>query len=183
MKRKYWGKGDRTSSRGKLNATDSDIRRGYLRGRKGELKLSKECLPLEEALELAKISPPTRPARVKPLGKPKQEIVVIKGAAIDRRQPGNRKRKKKKKNKKKLPWSVGSDRSGSVLRRVRPPKPTIVVLPETSGPVPSNLKLDPRQTSRPSNKPRTAAPTYDGQPKFEGGIRFVQGGLPELGRR
>ena len=172
MKRKYWGIGNRTSSRGKLNATDSDIRRGYLRGRKGELKLSKECLPLEEALKLAKISPPRGPAQVKPLGKPKKQIVVVRGSARSLQESATPKPAKPKKKQKDKRWSVGSASSGSgVLRRgLGSPKPTVVVLPVSSEPVRMN-------------KPRTAAPTYDGQPKFEGGIRFVQGGLPELGRR
>ncbi len=184
MKRKYWGIGNRTSSWGKLNATDSDIRRGYFRGRKGELKLSEECLPLEEALKLAKISPPRSPAQVKPLGKPKKEIVVVRGSAKSLRDPAIPKPEKPKKKRKDRRWSVGSASSGNrILRNPGFLKPTTVVLPASSEPVPSNLKSDPRSTSGRTNKPNAAPPTFDGQPRFEGGIRFVQGGLPELGRR
>ncbi len=94
----------------KGNATDSDVRRMYVRGLEGALRL--RVVPLEDALTLARISPKLKPAKKKPLGPPKQEIVVIPGA-YTAPKPGSKRHKKKKTPK---PWSVGRAHSGSVLR-------------------------------------------------------------------
>jgi hypothetical protein len=172
------------SRQGKKNATNSDVRRMYLRGRSGALRL--KCLPLEEVLELSKISPPTRPARVKPLSKPKKQIIVVQGVTESRQKSAMPAFARPKRKKRKSRWLVGTTSSGSALRPKSPPEATTVDrLPVRSGPAPSNLKLDqrPRLELKKVSRPRPTVTTYDGQPKFEGGIRFVQGGLPELGRR
>jgi len=51
----------------------------------------------------------------------------------------------------------------------------------SKGPPPQISKATHDQTSKPS-KSSNILP-YEGQPRFEGGIRFFQGGLPELGKR
>jgi hypothetical protein len=170
----------------KKNATDSDVRRMYIRGRKGALEV--RSVPLEEALALARISPKLRPAKKKPLSVPDQEIVVIPAAIASLQRSSGRK-------KKSIPWSVGHATSRSVIRPKFPP--IAAPGPEPVKPKPSKLvntktKVVPRKQKmslkRPAQKGKpkksySFSSGFEGQPRFEGGIRFVQGGLPELGKR
>jgi hypothetical protein len=155
------------SNWGKKNATDSDVRRMYIRGRKRVVRV--KGVPLEEALALAKISPPRPPAKPKPLGRPKQQIVVVPASA----RPSKKSRKKKERKR----WYVGSPTPGGVLRPSLSPKPASANPALRAEAPPASSK-----TQR-AKSPRPLRPAYDGQPRFEAGIRFVQGGLPELGRR
>ena len=171
----------------KRNATDSDVRRMYIRGMKGALKL--KVLPLEEALTQATVSPTLKPAKKKPLGPPKQEIVVIPGAYAAPK-PGSKSWQKKKSR------SIGSAHSGSLLRNPKIQKKAV------PSPEPSKVDASRRDVSKsklvtPSRKSKqvrsaknlkpdryaSVKSRYDGQPMFEDGVRVVQGGLPELGRR
>lgn len=90
------------------NAAESDVRRMYLRGRTGVLKV--EARPLEETLAHARIGPTLRPARAKPLA---SYAGVVAASASEATEP----RPSRKRDK--APWAVGHSNSGSVLR----PKP------------------------------------------------------------
>ena len=46
-----------------------------------------------------------------------------------------------------------------------------------------NGKLEQALFDGPAPRPSPKIQTHEGQPRFEGGIRFVQGGLPFLGKR
>lgn len=165
------------------NAAESDVRRMYLRGRKGTLKV--DALPLEQALAHSKISPKSRPVKVKPLGSYSGIVAVDASVAIESSPSRNRE---------KAPWAVGRTQSGSVLRRKSQLRRSSRATPPARVPMPQNstareaITENQRRQERPVPKlprPKRISPErkYDGQPRFEGGFRFVQGGLPELGRR
>ncbi len=171
------------------NATDSDVRRMYFRGLKRTLKV--DVLPLEEALAVARISPKLKPAKKKPLGPPKQEIVVLPAVVASSLAAS-----KGLKKKEKMPWSVGRAHCGSVLRnptvqkkavQSREPAKTDALRGDTpkSKLVSSKVKAGPQPPANKRKKKRSTRPisTYDGPLRFEGGIRFAQGGLPGLGKR
>lgn len=166
------------------NAADSDVRRMYLRGRKGTLNV--DALPLEQALALmqAKAGPKSRPARAKPLGS-YRGIVAVTASEVAHSASGSKRSK--------LPWAAGRSQSGGVLRRKAQlrrsqPAPTErVPAPQNSSAkkaVPANQSRQKKPTPK-QKKPKRepSARKYDGQPRFEGGFRFVQGGLVELGKR
>lgn len=164
------------------NAAESDVRRMYLRGRKGTLTV--KVLPLEQALERAKIGPKARPAKADPLGSYRGVVAVAPSEATHPRS--SRKRKKA--------WAIGHLHSASVLRPKPQPQRSPKSAPAERVPVPQH---SPAKKAVPLNQSRQKQPApqqskpkrkslprkYDGQPRFEGGFRFVQGGLPELGRR
>jgi len=164
------------------NAADSDVRRMYLRGRKGTLKV--DALPLEQALAKAKIGLRPCPAKADPLGSYRAVVAVAPSEATHPRS--SRKRKKA--------WAVGHLHSASVLRPKtqarRSPKTAPIArvsVPEDS-PVKKAAPINhsrQKQAAPQQKKPKRKSPPrrYDGQPRFEGGFRFVQGGLPELGKR
>jgi hypothetical protein len=169
------------------NAAESDVRRMYLRGRTGILKV--EALPLEQALALAKIGQAPRPAKPRaakatPLASDKR-VVAVPASEATKPKPAVKRNK--------APWAVGRLRSGGgVLRPKAQPKGSAKPIPIDSKPSPQDMvskqskgrkrKNRVQGTAKSTGKNRTIL-KYDGQPRFQGGFRIVQGGLPELGRR
>lgn len=164
------------------NAADSDVRRMYLRGRKGTLTV--KVLPLEQALAQAKIGPKARPAKADPLESYRGVVTVAPSEATHPRW--SRKRKKA--------WAVGHLHSASVLRPKPQPRRSAKSAPAERVPIPQNSPKKEaiaanqnrqKEAAPKQSKPKRKSPPrrYDGQPRFEGGFRFVQGGLPELGKR
>lgn len=198
------------SSRGKKNAADSDVRRMYLRGRKGKILV--EVLPLENALARAKVGPKNRQTKPTPLGGVSCINPVIVSAQIARKAQAARERLAVNRNKtcQKNRRSAGGSRSRSVMRLKTPlnsaNQSAAVAQPEaatvrTSSKVNQELKLKAlgkrkrdvpskaASVNHPDSKNATvrrkqhAVLKYEGQPRFVNGFRIVQGGLPELGRR
>ena len=199
------------SSRGERNATDSHVRRMYIRGRKGKIKV--EVLPLEDALARAKMGPKRRSA--KPASRTlasKEPVVAVSPQVVQERLAASRDKKSKKKR-----WSVGYSRASSVMRLKTPlvpadqsavaTKPVLLqksiaqvsnkvnqaAKPKARGKKKKEKKLDrssnataanhPATQKAPARKRRYAVLKYEGQPRFVDGFRIVQGGLPESGRR
>lgn len=156
-------------------STDSDARRMYIRGRKKTLKI--EGLPLEAALARARITPSAPASRPKPLSS-RDDIIAVPPSDIP----------PKKSRFKKTRWSARPQLSDSAFRSLIPTSPKYKSEKKASTAVPKGLGVPSAKKNTSSKrkvKKGTAAllPGYDGQPRFEGGIRFVQGGLPELGKR
>lgn len=173
---------DRGNRARRKNAAESDVRRMYLRGRKGTLKV--DALPLEQALAQAKIGPKARPVKAAPLGS--HRAVVAVAPSEDTHPRSSRKREKV--------WAVGHLHSASVLRPKAQPRRSQKSAPAERVPIPQNSPKKEaiaanqnrqKQAAPKQSKPKRKSPLrrYDGQPRFQGGFRFVQGGLPELGRR
>ena len=95
---------NRGNQAGRKNAADSDVRRMYLRGRKGTLKV--DALPLEQALAQAKVGLRPRPAKADPPGPYRAIVAVAPSEATHPRS--SRKRVKV--------WAVGHLHSASILR-------------------------------------------------------------------
>jgi hypothetical protein len=160
------------SRRGKLKPTDSDDRRMNLRGKRNRV-IKLETHSVAEALS---IKNPTRnvPSQFRPL------TIVIPASAVP----------KKPAKKAKLPFSVGHDHSNSAIRKTvtGPPKNAKEMEAEKKRAAADKKKkvLAYERKSGSASKPKTRRYSilpHDGQPRFEGGIRFFQAGLPELGRR
>jgi hypothetical protein len=168
----------------KKNATEVDVRRMYLRGREGVLKL--KGLPLECALAETKVSPKRPTAKTKPLDLPKVAIRVVPPSEVPQPKPP----------KKNPPWSVGRGKSGSVLRPKFPPSPSVprpAASPDlkqttSSKPMPKAKKKVAAQggattaAMKPGNRKRRTILLFDGLPRFEGGMRIVQAGRYESRR-
>jgi hypothetical protein len=184
------------------NAAESDVRRMYLRGRTGVLKVA--ALPLEEALAHAKTGPTRRAAKAKPLGSYRAVVAAVPSEATHPKSA--RKRKKT--------WAVGHLHSASVLRPKAQPKrqdkklPATIEKPTTAvNPAPKLSALERRRLRRAGldmkersasgkgrpmasdntmdgiSKPKGSSPKVDGQPKWEDGYRILQAGRFESKRR
>ena len=176
-----------TSWQARRNAAESDARRMYLRGQKGTLKI--EPLPLEHALAYAKFGPELQPttskgrsAKPKPLG---SESGIIAVSAAEANQKNRTKREQ-------VPWAAGHLESASVLRpkaRKNSSEPvSFEVAPVPESIVKSESKMgkknrNPRTVNKRSKKRKSFPQKYEGQPRYEGGFRIVQGGLFEHGKR
>lgn len=150
------------------NAADSDVPRMYLRGRNGSLKV--ETQPLEHALARAKVGPEPRPSKSKPLSS-RKEIVAVAASATQRDSA---------KKREKALSTVGNSRS-SMDHRVD--QPSLSATRKQQATANGQNRESRRGGDKRARKSRASKSKYDGQPKFEGGFRFVQGGLPELGKR
>lgn len=91
-------------------AAESDVRRMYIRGRQGALKV--ETLPLEQALTKAKVAPKGSPAKPNP-SVVRTGVVAVTASEIRQAKSASKGEKR--------PWSVGRSNSGSVFR----PKPQL----------------------------------------------------------
>lgn len=95
-------------------AAESDVRRMYLRGRQGTLKV--DALPLEQALLIARAGPKERPPEPRPMGT-RTGVVAVTASEVKPAKPAAKREKR--------PWSVGHSNSGSVLRPKPQPKRSV----------------------------------------------------------
>jgi hypothetical protein len=140
----------------------------------------RQKLPLAEALALA--SPViSRSTSIRALAKPTEEVRVVTAEApkpkVNSPVPSNR--------------SKSSD-GGSSIRTIRQDAPGLG-LPWVPGPPtpkkrkrtvqPQKAKTPTKKESQPPAVANRKILFHEGQPRVEAGIRFVQGGLPYLGKR
>lgn len=150
-------------------------------------------ISLQESLQKAVIGFQRRPGRIGALGKPTEEVRVVPPAQVPKpkqKRPATPVRTKSSGVARStqiiradgplgLPWVPGPPRKRS---KAKPSKPNFQ---------PAKKKVQPGKSSVQKKKaePETSNATsrrillHEGQPRFEGGIRFVQGGLPNLGKR
>lgn len=128
------------------NAAESDVRRMYLRGRTGVLKV--EALPLEEALAHAKTGPTRRAAKAKPLASYTGVVAVSASEATQPRPSGKRD---------KAPWAIGHSNSGSVLRPKPQPKHQERKSPVRSEKPATSMSVVPKLSARALRRLRNSA--------------------------
>lgn len=120
-------------------------------------------------MALAEITPPTRHAKRKPLSK-KSDIVVIPPVEGQKQlSPKKGKRRTKAFN------------TIELHPRKAEPRKISKITQSVSKKAKNPSRKDKKEASKKAQK--RAIPAFDGQPRYEGGMRFYQGGLPELGKR
>ena len=137
-------------------------------------------VPLEESLALAAINTTPRPPKSSPLGLPKETVRVVPASAV----PVKPKRKC-------IPLSVGAKTSAKAIRPEFPPRPTLerpepLSIPKQAKPQSVAMKPKPETIGAAVKKGKKSSrvpPVLLGQRRFEGGIVWVQGGLPFQGKR
>jgi hypothetical protein len=143
--------------------------------------------PLEEALKLASTNSGHLSAKTSTLGKPTEDVRVVSPTAISKSTP--------KSSRPAVRPKVFN--GGGIIRTIRAIAPN-AGLPWVPGPSkkrkakvqpdkakvqPDKLKVQWGKKANTSRVPSRKILVHEGQPRFEGGIRFVQGGLPYLGKR
>jgi len=169
----------------------------------------KSRIPLGETLQRAAINFQSRPGRMAVLGKPTVEVRVVSPAQVPKPKPkspppsvrpkssgsGGSTRALRSEGAIGLPWVSGPPKKWKAKvqpanGKVQPEKSKVqikrrkaVKTVKVLRSLVINGKLEQDWFDGPAPRPSRKILTHEGQPRFEGGIRFVQGGHPSLGKR